>query len=116
MNTNYSQLLPPPSSNSMYDSIQNPIINPYVPTQQKPDPNIQIYQDKSKGQQFKTAILFTILFLILSNHMSYKITNQLYQTITNRMFQVLGENGFPTFKGIIIHAIIFFAIAIFLVF
>lgn len=105
-----------PIMTSKYDYIQKPIQNPYLNIQPDPDPALQKYQDKSKGKQFKISVISTFLFLLLSNPITYRITNQLYQIITNRMYQVIGEDGSPTFKGIVIHAAIFFAISIFVVF
>ena len=105
-------MLPAPSVNSMYD--------PRPPTVYNSDNVEYKYKynkdDKTKGKQFKIAVITTIMFLVLSNIGTYKLSNQIYQAVTNRMYQLIGEEGFPTFKGMMIHAAIFFVIAIFIVF
>lgn len=103
-------MLPPPTVSSIYDPRPPQIYNSdnYDYKHKK--------EDKTKGKQFKIAVISTILFLVLSNLATYRLSNQIYQAVTNRMYQLIGEDSLPTFKGIAIHSAIFFAIMIFNIF
>jgi len=106
-------MFPTPMVTSMYDPVpsQNWRQDQVIDKESQDQLQKQIYKDK--GKNFRNAVLFTILFIILSNPAAYRLTNQLYQAVTNRMYQVINEEGNPTFKGIIIHGIVFFIVTMF---
>lgn len=64
--------------------------------------------EKLAGRKFKTAFLATVAFVVLSNPVSYKIMNQVFLAFTGRLNEIVSEVGFPTTKGMFLHAFVFF--------
>jgi hypothetical protein len=107
-------MFPNPAMGSMYDQSPRDISRWRDDERRRDEAELVVERkDKNKGQRFRIAVIATILFVILSSASAYRLTNQLYQAVTNRMYQIIGEDSNPTFKGIVIHSIIFFLIVMY---
>lgn len=65
-------------------------------------------QQRQAGRKFKVAFFATIAFVVLSNTVTYRIMNQIFLAFTGKTNEVVSEAGFPTSKGIFLHACVFF--------
>lgn len=63
---------------------------------------------KKMGQKFKVAVYGAILFAVVGYIGTYRVTNMLFTAFTQRSYDIIGEDGFPTGKGIVMHAFVFF--------
>ncbi len=74
---------------------------PIVPvTNAEPSP-------RKMGQKFKVAVYGAILFMVVGYIGTYRVTNMLFTAFTQRAYDIVGEDGFPTGKGIVVHAFVF---------
>jgi len=104
-------MFPSPAMGSIYDPSPRDINRWKMEEKKRDDSELIVEQrDKNKGQKFRIAVIATISFVILSSPAAYRLTNQLYQALTNRMYQVISEDSNATFKGIVMHSIVFFLI------
>ena len=107
-------MFPNPTMGSVYDNSPRDIESWKINERNRDEKELIIdKRDKQKGQRFRIAFVSTIFFIILSSPATYRLTNQLYQAITNKMYQIVGEDSKATFKGIVIHSIIFFLIVMY---
>jgi hypothetical protein len=104
-------MFPNPAMGSIYDNSPRAISAWRMDEKKRDEAELIIERkDKNKGYKFRIAVITTILFIVFSHPATYRLTNQIYQALTNRMYQVIGEDSNPTFKGIVIHSILFFLI------
>jgi hypothetical protein len=75
-----------------------------------------VYIEKKKGGLFRIAVIATFAFVILSNNIAYKVVNQIYNAVTGNINHIMSEDGCPTYKGLLIHAGIFFVLILILLF
>ena len=75
-----------------------------------------VYNEKRKGYMFKIAVISTILFIILSNPFTYTVLDRIYTAITNNYSYILNDNGYPTLKGTLINATIYFILIMITIF
>lgn len=75
-----------------------------------PVPNHTTYTEppRKAGQKFKVAVYGAILFAVVGYIGTYRVTNMLFTAFTNRAYDIIGEDGFPTGKGMVMHAFVFF--------
>jgi len=96
-------------------------VAPYNPLYEDPDDNIkkkrasQVH-DKGIGALIRIILLSTVFFIILSQPVLYKITHKAAQYLLSVPFEIMGNEGCPTTKGILLHAAIFFVIMLFVLF
>ena len=65
------------------------------------------YQDKSTGSKIQLVVFAALTFILVSNNVAYRFTNELWAFFMSAKNEVLGENGLPTIKGVALHAFIF---------
>ena len=82
----------------------------------QPRDSATVYIEKKKGGLFRIAVIATFAFVILSNNIAYKVINQIYNAVTGNINHIMGEDGCPTYKGLAIHAGIFFLLMLILLF
>ena len=110
------------------------LLNPPVITspQQPPDifsmyanNNTTVDKDTSKqtlstskqyGSLFKFAVIATILFIVLSHHMTYTVFNQIYAAFTKNNHYFISSEGCPTMNGILSNASIYFVILLLMIY
>lgn len=97
----------PPSLISLYANQKNE-------KQQKMPPGST--HEKKIGSLFRTAVFATIAYIILSQPVTYRVTNTIYSMITNKQFYIVNEDGCPTVVGTIANTLIFFIVILFLMF
>ncbi len=56
--------------------------------------------------QWQSALIVTLVFLLISNQYTYQLTQQIFGTI----FSVADALGCPTMGGLILHTIVFLII------
>jgi hypothetical protein len=56
--------------------------------------------------QWQTALIVTLVFLLISNSYTYQLTQQIFGSI----FAVANELGCPTMVGLILHTVVFLII------
>lgn len=96
-------------------------VAPYNPVYEDPDNNIKKkrashVRDKGTGALIRIILLSTLFFIILSQPVLYKITHKAGQYLLSVPFEIMGNEGCPTTKGILLHAAIFLIIMLFIVF
>lgn len=109
---NHFRDIPNPAPNN--DMIPPPMSGRLAPA---PAPTVQVVSTKaadlSTGRKFKVATFLTLAFVLLSHPQAYKIMNYI---ITLRGDPILNEFGQPTWFGIILHTVIFFIVALILLY
>jgi hypothetical protein len=75
-----------------------------------PVPPQVVQVERRMGYMFKIAVVSTILFVLLSHNMAYKIANHIYTAITSKNDVLMTDEGCPTVRGILLNAGIFFLI------
>jgi hypothetical protein len=82
-----------------------------------PVPPEVVYKERRMGSMFKIAVISTVLFVLLSHNMAYKVVNQIYGTFTGKHDMLFTEEeGCPTVRGILVHGGVFFIIMMILMF
>lgn len=66
------------------------------------------------GRKFKAAFFATIVFFVLSNHATYRVVNQVFLAFTGKTNEIITEAGFPSSKGLFLHAFVFFIVVLIL--
>lgn len=73
---------------------------------------IEAQKQKQTGKRFKVAFFAAIAFFVLSNTVAYRIMNQVFLAFTGKTNEILSEAGFPTAKGMFLHTVAFFLVAL----
>jgi len=105
----------PPSLVQMYADSKAASAAATQQPQHQRDP-ATVYIEKKKGGLFRIAVIATFAFVILSNNIAYKVINQIYNAVTGNINHIIGEDGCPTYKGLLIHAGVFFVLMLILLF
>lgn len=71
--------------------------------------------ERQKGRKIKLAFYATLMFVLLSHVGIYRAVNVMYNAVSSRPFEIVDEQGAPTLKGLVVHSIIFFFGALFLI-
>jgi hypothetical protein len=66
--------------------------------------------NKQHGSLFKVAVFATILFILLSHHITYTVFNQIYAIFTKNNNFFITLDGCPSMNGILSNATIFFVL------
>ena len=93
----------PPDILSLYTN-PNSKVDANASKQSQNTPSIH----KQYGSLFKIAVISTILFILLSHHMTYTVFNQIYAVFTKNNNYFMSSEGCPTMNGILSNAAIFF--------
>ena len=101
----------PPSLVQMYADSKAATAAATQPPQRDPT---AVYIEKKKGGLFRIAVIATFAFVILSNNIAYKVVNQIYSLVTGNINHIIGEDGCPTYKGLLIHTGVFFVLMLIL--
>ena len=72
--------------------------------------------DLSAGKRFRVATFLAIAFAALSSPYSFQMTNSIYVFIWNRTSYIRADTNSPTLMGILVHAAIFYFIALYLLY
>ena len=66
------------------------------------------------GVRIRIAFFGTLLFLLLSQPATYRVINSLYNALFNKQEphtnEIATSEGFPTYKGLFLGAVLFFAV------
>jgi len=92
-------------------NINSPLSDPTVTNYKNSD-----MERKKKGQLFKICFLATIAYALLSNHITFKIADNLYSLFTAKHNIVITEEGLVTPKGTLILSLIFFIVMFLIMF
>ena len=56
-------------------------------------------KDRAIGAKIQLVVYAGLLFMILSNNVAYRFTNEMWAFVMTSKNELLGENGLPTIKG-----------------
>lgn len=86
----------------------------YLPPQQIQQQPVHGQNEKMAGRKFKAAFFATVAFFVFSNPTTYRIMNQVFLAFTGKTNEIVTEAGFPSSKGMFLHAFIFFIVTLIL--
>lgn len=75
----------------------------YQKKEEKHEEPTQVQSDYNASAKWRYTLYTTVLFLLIANPYAYKLV----QKVLGKFVRIINQNGCPTTKGLLVHALVF---------